>query len=488
MTCASSVLWLQLNSVFPNSDTDSHITKSWDYYQILLSNDGLFSKVRRWYLFGTTFPPLPYILSAGAYWVNGGFGVRAWLTGSVLIFWPLMIVYTYRVGALLWNREAGLLAATLVSTSPFVLLIGRKFKPEVPQAALAVMCLYYLFKSDRFAHRWPSWIFGVCMGMALMIKWTMPVYIGGALIYVGALTLARSRREGWLWIPLMLVSGAFTVYAIAYTWRTTEINEKTGEGFGTLLASAALGAAAIFIVCGLLIKLFPQDAPEPWLRLLQSVALAWAIAGPWYITHMHTLQGYVPDVSYVAGTTEGDPTSDTLSGWLFYPLAIRYIQFSAFYYMFLIGMAWGIICALRGDDRAMPLVLTAIVFYAMFSAINNKEARYVVPVMPILALLTVYWLPALGRGRWLVTAPLVAICFVQLWGWSFVGPTYERVKFLYLSSDSVAASAMSLPGRPVDGEPIVWRHLWDNDVIPLLGARPQEGGWDDTTYKEDRGP
>ena len=94
----------------------------------------------------------------------------------------------------------------------------------------------------------------------------------------------------------------------------------------------------------------------------------------------------------IRGKLEGDPTFLTPQGWIYYTallsenMGIIFLILSVFSIIFLV---WK-----RDKDAAFVLV-SVVVPYVLFTVVSNKNGRYIVPIMPILALSTALMLTQL---------------------------------------------------------------------------------------------
>lgn len=488
LVVASNSQWLSLDARAPDSDTGHHFTKSWRCFTLLTAPPGPWQGLAEFYAWPTVFPPLLYLLASVAYWHHGGFSMHAWLYASLLA-WPVLVLYTWRLGRLLWGTEAGVLAAVVACTSPLLLVVSRKFFMEFPLAALMAACLYYLLASEGFSRRWESWLFGLFLGLALMVKWTSLVYLCGAAVVALAGTAAttwRASQQG------RAVLAERTAMALLVLWMTLNLivpRDDQPVTFTPAMFWSLVGGAAILAFSQAGRRQVPKGDPEAWLNVLQAFALAWMLAAPWYLMHLQQLSTYYPDISYVAPHWENDPAIDSFAGRLFYTYAFKSTWGLPFVLLFLVGLVQGIRRAARGDRGMLALLLTLVGFYLVGSSITNKEVRYLIPLTPVLACFTGCWLAGLGRWRWLATVPLVLLCMARLWGWALPESLANRLEGAYLQSDSLAATAGSLPGLPEGyAVPSTWSEILTLPDMPWLGSTPRDAGWDDTDHLEENGP
>jgi hypothetical protein len=134
----------------------------------------------------TQYPPgWPAILA-----LFDAIGLRWWTT---IAFSVLAVWLTYRLGVKLHSQRAGLIAAALMASNQYVVLIGGSYFPHLPTAALVTAtALALLGAEDRHgraaALRWAA--AGLLLGVAVAVRPLSGVAIGVSLV---AWTLFRTR-------------------------------------------------------------------------------------------------------------------------------------------------------------------------------------------------------------------------------------------------------------------------------------------------------
>src|SRR5690606_1821192 len=99
-----------------------------------------------------------------------------------------------------------LAAALLVATAPLVLRQTGVVMLDLAAAAASTAALALLEASGRFERRGLSALFGLGFGLALLVKWTVVLFV---VPYAAVALLARPRG----WANALLAAGVATVLA-----------------------------------------------------------------------------------------------------------------------------------------------------------------------------------------------------------------------------------------------------------------------------------
>src|SRR5258708_36502330 len=81
----------------------------------------------------------------------------------------------FALGVRLWAPPAGLMAAFLLGTAPFVVYSLLNFQLDLPLMAMVALALYTLIRTERFSR--PGWtaVLGLVWPLVLRTKPTFPV-------------------------------------------------------------------------------------------------------------------------------------------------------------------------------------------------------------------------------------------------------------------------------------------------------------------------
>lgn len=99
-----------------------------------------------------------------------------------LIFFAILLVSIYLTGKRCASMGAGLFAAALVSLYPAIYGQSRKFGLDFPLTAMTTLCMCLLMRTDYFNRSLPSLSFGVALGLAILTKGQVVLYIAAPMM------------------------------------------------------------------------------------------------------------------------------------------------------------------------------------------------------------------------------------------------------------------------------------------------------------------
>ncbi|MGB5768393.1 MAG: phospholipid carrier-dependent glycosyltransferase [Crocosphaera sp.] len=338
-------LWLILDHSIPAWDQSNHLTKSLQYFHSLNSPELLnLEWWRNFWMLSTKYPPFTYILGAFFQKIFGLENDQALL--SNLLYNGILIISIYIIGKTLFSPQVGLWGAGLSMLFPRLYQTRLQFLIDTPLMTLTVasFCCLTVWKIQENRQKQWLWtvIFGLLWGLALLTKQSVMFFLFTPLLWLGFSYLLQKK---WQRILQLIVS---------------------------------------FIVSSLL-----------WF--------------PWYRTNWIYLFSTVQNSNAIPATYEGDPPLNTLAAWTYYwqdlPLAIGWV-------LLLVPLV-GLLLHLLGrfpksnDNLDSKRVIKGIQWLAIYfigsylvcSAIFNKDTRYIMSYLPILAVFLSYCLN-LWRGKW----------------------------------------------------------------------------------------
>ncbi len=334
-------LWLILDHSLPAWDQSNHLTKSLQYFYSLNSLE-IFNGEwwRSFWMLSTKYPPLTYIIGAFSQKIFGLGNDQALL--SNLLYNGILIISVYIIGKTLFNPKVGLWSAGLTLLFPRLYQTRLQFLIDTPLMTLTVACFCCLtlwkFENNRRKQWLWTIIFGVGWGLALITKQSVMFFLFTPLVWLG----------------------------IGYLWQ------------------------------------------KKWERILQlfvSFLISSLVWFPWYRTNWIYLFSTVQNSNAIPATYEGDPPLNTIAAWTYYwqdlPLAIGWVL--------LLVPVVGLLLHLLGkfpkdkDNIDHKKVIESMKWlgvyfggsYLICSAIFNKDTRYIMSYLPILAVFLSY-----GLTRW----------------------------------------------------------------------------------------
>jgi hypothetical protein len=384
-------VWVAVDRRPPEWDHANHLERALECHRILAEpgHDRVAEIIAK----SSFYPPVVLCATGLAYFVLPVTPLTAQLS-----MWGFLVAGTLAVwglGRRLLDAQAGLIAAIMFATAPFVVFSLLRYQLDLPLAAILAIALYVLVRVDAFASVGWSLVLGLALGVGMLIKPPFAAYFLPALAWSAWLAVRAPDR------------------------------------------GARLGRLALALLVGVL------------------------VAGPWYGPRLAGLPLQILNRSFKQAVESPPAMSST--GLVFYPRV----------FLPLVGALTGLLAvwgvwAVRRMPRARALVWTALVPWGIFIAIQNKNLRYALPLVPAVTLAAAAGLAALGpRARRVVGAACVAVGLLQVSGTAFGLPPSPPTRMFLVPL---------LMADPPNGRD--WRH---GDVLAavlraLPAPAPAEGG------------
>ncbi|MGB0563845.1 MAG: ArnT family glycosyltransferase, partial [Spirulinaceae cyanobacterium] len=396
-------LWLWLDHRIPAWDQSNHLTGSLNHLHAL-QQFGWQDSVwwQGYWQLSHKYPPLTYTLTAPFQGLLGVGLDQATLLNSLLL--AILLLTVYGLGRHLVNRRVGLWAAGICCLMPNL----------------------YFWRLDY------------------LLDWTLVTF---TVLAFGALTVWRSQTQSgqpawqrWLWAIL---------FGIAW-------------GLGLMAKQSVMFFLFVPLVWVSVARLWQRR----WGQIAQlfvSFLVSIPIWLPWYRTNFIYLFSTSHNANVTPGTAEGDPALNTLAAWTHY---LRQLPESVSWPLLVVPLLGLVLFGWRDWRQDLPrlknlawLLLYLVGSYLICSAIFNKDPRFIMPYLPILAILLA---EGLTRWRWdwlrwatITVATLVMLCklypiphtaeFAQLLSPSWqIYPTRSRAVPIAAMVDEVIQTAPHL--------------------------------------------
>ncbi|MGF1460847.1 MAG: ArnT family glycosyltransferase [Leptolyngbyaceae cyanobacterium] len=351
-------LWLVMDRTPPAWDEAEHLSLSMNYWWTLTHSNWLTAEGwRHLWMLSPKYPPVMYLVTAGIHTLVGPGPDRAMLANAV--FALVLLLSTYTLGWRVFSPAIGVMAAGLTLLMPRLIAVGLDFQLDYAVTALVILsftCLTCWREAETIGQRW-GWIsaFGLSYGLALMTKQSALLFLVVPLLWVG---LGAGWRRQWGRLGQLLVSGIITL--------------------------------AVMV---------------PWLSV--NWLFQFSILG---------------NTNTASARAEGDPMLNTLAAWTYYwqdlPAAVSW----PLLLVPLVGIGLWSVRLLPGRKSSLlldgtvsgRLWLFAYIMggYGLWSAIVNKDLRYIAPVLPAIAVLLAWGLACWWRKwPWVTSATcLLGVC------------------------------------------------------------------------------
>lgn len=384
------------------------------------------------------------------------FGVVLWLT--------------WRIGRDLAGRDVGLFAALLAGFFPLLFGMARLFYTEMFLTALVLLNLWALQRSGGFARRRWALLWGASLGLGMLVKWTMPIYI--ALPCAWALWQARGeewRRTGPQRFgpgQLLRLAGAVALglgLAALWYWPNRAAVAAFPLGGGMFWIGGALLGGLLYLL---------RRPGGRAANLAAGLLLAAAIAGLWYLPYIDFVQRLLEeDVERGQEFALLRPLENALAYWRY--LRIEHFGTPALWLLLPPALLPWLAAARRrrslapGSGLLWLSILSALLALLMLMQRNPRNLTPLLPLLAVLAAVALFsyrarWRTAIG-GLWLATLAIQ---------WAFF--TFDGLHPLYLQSQRLWARSTYLQ-PPASGatDPGFW-------IGPdLLAEVAAEGGEDE---------
>ncbi len=226
--------------------------------------------------------------------------------------------------------------------------------------------------------------------------------------------LYRYRVEFLLDYPLTAIITLCFYTLTLWHWSQTKHPVKTtclAIGFGVTLGIAALTKqpAAFFLITPILVSGIQSLLRRHWGKFSQwllSLGVATVILYPWYRTNWLLMLTGGKRATLDSAIAEGDPALNTLEAWVYYLKITPYLVSIPLLMVAVVGLAITITRKKFFQPQINWLLIFLIGAYFLSSLNINKDARYVLPYLPVLTLVFAYGLQSwdlLTRrwGRWI---------------------------------------------------------------------------------------
>lgn len=247
--------WFALDHSVPAWDQAEYLTGTLNYWRALQNPQWWDSQWwENFWTLSSKIPPLVYILAA---FVQNIFGIGPDRAALIMLLFSAVLLYSvYGLGAVLFDNTVGLWAAALCQVIPALYRLRLDFLLDYPLAAV-VTCSFFCLSvwyvtlkkadgsSDRQQKRpvalislfWAA-AFGLSLGLALMVKEPAILFLLTPFSWVGFGAVARGR-----WGHLLQLAGALvlSVFVFGPWYRANWLIILTSSKRATLDSAIAEG-------------------------------------------------------------------------------------------------------------------------------------------------------------------------------------------------------------------------------------------------------
>ena len=206
-----NLFWLSYDTVPPHWDYANHLLSALKYHEAMssyLAGGDWFSitsiKAVIWKLLRVdqiVYPPLfPFV---GSFMIFLAGNSIKWLVMTNVLFMAILIYALLQIAKRIHNDKVGILACTIFVLYPAVFNISREFMLEIALLSATALSCYFLLYSEEFRHRTFTALFGLSVGLGMLVKPTYLSYMFGPVCFV-LWSMARQVLQGSLSIGEIL--------------------------------------------------------------------------------------------------------------------------------------------------------------------------------------------------------------------------------------------------------------------------------------------
>jgi 4-amino-4-deoxy-L-arabinose transferase-like glycosyltransferase len=103
---------------------------------------------------------------------------------ALLPYLLILFLSTYGIGKFLYSRFVGLLAVFFLFFYPIIFQSLRQYQLDLPLTAGVTLCIYLLLKADQFRNTKYCFLLGLTCGFVMLVKGQALLFIAGPFIYL----------------------------------------------------------------------------------------------------------------------------------------------------------------------------------------------------------------------------------------------------------------------------------------------------------------
>ncbi|MFC1849450.1 glycosyltransferase family 39 protein [candidate division CSSED10-310 bacterium] len=385
------------------------------------------------------YPPLYYMIGGFFHHFSGRHPDT--LAISNLLYLAIIIFAVFKLGEFLYDARTGFWAAVILSFYPGLTAYTRTPFIDICLTSfviLALLVLYKLFCCQLNSNKFSLYavITGIFLGLGMMVKWTFLFFVAGPLLWLVIIKSARQTDPGQLEkgnrhtgneAQIMKPSGRYLILSglvfildgmilLLITICLWLIKEGDipflfpGLGNRNLIYHlfyllSILGISFRYGVIsryksGLIERLTISVKNSAVYGLFLIFLFTFLTLYNWYQYSFHILLAVATEHLVLKGVAQLEPEILTLRSLFYYLRTLLNDQLLV--HNFLLFIIGSLMIIKQRKTRDFFLVVSFLIPYLIFSFIQNKDTRFTLPYLPVIALISVSWLGRISKTRWLV--------------------------------------------------------------------------------------
>ncbi|MDC1122501.1 glycosyltransferase family 39 protein [Nitrospinaceae bacterium] len=351
----------------PSYDQGLHLFRTFNYWEAMSSGS------EDWWqdiLNVEPFYPPFYHLSLIPLSLIFGFTLDTGVIGNSF-YMVIMALSIYGIGKILYTKNVGLIAAFLVSCYPLIVNMSREYIISVMLTAMTTLAYYLFLKSENFENKKYSILFSFIYAGGLMVKWTFFIYTLPAVL--------AGLWGGKIGLKDRIIQSAYYMGMVAALLIVP---------FFILIIGEQLWIPLIleFVLILTLVINFAKASlsTQKTINLVSLSCISVLICFPWYAHNLINILIGFSKFAFPSSVLKGSMAWD-LPIWGYY---LEVISRQMGYPLMAIFVITFFLYIFKKDRFNWTLFGWAILPIIVFTFVNNKGARYTMPSLPAMALIT----------------------------------------------------------------------------------------------------
>jgi hypothetical protein len=305
------------------------------------------------------YPPLVYFVSASVNLLFHNSGILATRLSN-MIYFSVLIISLYLIGKACFGASYGLLAAALVSLYPAIYGFSRLYTLDFPLTCVTALIVFCLIQSGYFIKTRGALFFGLALGLGILIKGQVLIFIVGPFIYVfikGFAAVIKDRKNILLFLFNVLFALSIAALISSIWWQP--YFKDSVESFYIQLTAGYL-----------------HKEPPRWIGGLMALR---PLSADWFLCYAYFLLNNISPVLFI---------------------------------VFLLGLIFFLRLKIPHKGILLAWLLTPYLIFTIFSV---KKDRFFMPAFPAVALISVSLFYAMRKKitRWLLVIAVIAFALIQ---------------------------------------------------------------------------
>lgn len=221
----SHTLYVARTAQYPEMDEHLYVDYAVQFYRIFQTPSyDMFSRMNQYLVDHPPFRPPLYSLSITLllliFGLDNAYKLGLWVNG---IFYATTIIALYFLARHFLSRAASFISCLLFAFYGWTLFYLHFTYSETATTTFLVLSLLFLFKTQNFQNRKHSFLFGTFFALGLFVRWVIPLFLAGPLLFVFCQFLKSKKDKivtGLKNILISLIPVFFPVLFYLINWKS----------------------------------------------------------------------------------------------------------------------------------------------------------------------------------------------------------------------------------------------------------------------------